>query len=581
VALACAVGLWLFSVGEVDLSAMDGRGLVGVLPVTWFMALAYVVVGLAFALTAQQASRPLLTAHVAVLVLVLYGTAPATSDTPRYYWAYKHIGVAQWIGERGAIDPELDIYHRWPGFLAASAAMADAAGIDVVDLARVAELAFALLNAALVVGLGQVLTGQLRTAYLAGALFTSANWVGQGYFAPQAAAFSLALAVTLLLLVHMQASPNRLGLAVERVSRWGLRAPAPGGEPARSGVPSAPVLAVAAVLFTALVVSHQLTPFIVLIGLGLAAALGLLRPAWFVGLLVVLAVLHLVPNLSYVLGAHGLFSSLNPVENSLLTYSDEPVLPAKVLRATATNALVVLVWGAGLVAVLVAARRALRRGLLLALLMVGPTLVVAVQSYGGEARLRVFLFTLPWCAIAIAWAWQPVLASRRRLSAGLLTGELLAAVLLLFLPAFYGDEDINHISRAELRASQWLFGEAREGAVVVLSAPGFPVAAGAGYAAFADSALDNDPNLARAELDLALPPAPLGRQVAERVQDLGRGRGFLVFSTNQAEYARAHGLFGDGDLRRIEQAVRASGSFRAVYGNEDARIYVLDGRGRQ
>ena len=46
--------------------------------------------------------------------------------------------------------------------------------------------------------------------------------------------------------------------------------------------------------------------------------------------------------------------------------------------------------------------RTLGRVAVPALLAFSPFLMIPVQSYGGEAIYRVYLFSAPWCAILIA-----------------------------------------------------------------------------------------------------------------------------------------------------------------------------------
>ena len=94
------------------------------------------------------------------------------------------------------------------------------------------------------------------------------------------------------------------------------------------------------------------------------------------------------------------------------------------------------------------------RALPFVVLAVAPFFVLFGQNYGGEASLRIILFSSPWCAALISWGLATV--SRARLRWTLTT---LAAVLFtaLFVPSFLGQEELNIISPAEVRASDWFY----------------------------------------------------------------------------------------------------------------------------
>ena len=104
----------------------------------------------------------------------------------------------------------------------------------------------------------------------------------------------------------------------------------------------------------------------------------------------------------------------------------------------------------------------------LTLLAFSPVLLLAVQAYGNEGILRVYLFSLPWAAALATYALIP----RSRLSPGQAGAHrtrraqrgpagdgpwwsvrVLAAlfiVLSLFLPAFFGDDAYNVMSVTEV-----------------------------------------------------------------------------------------------------------------------------------
>ena len=65
----------------------------------------------------------------------------------------------------------------------------------------------------------------------------------------------------------------------------------------------------------------------------------------------------------------------------------------------------------------------------------------------------------------------------------------------LFVPSFLGQEELNIISPAEVRASEWFYYHAPRGTVLVLAAPGFPYRYGGTYSEFRGPEGDANPNL--------------------------------------------------------------------------------------
>jgi hypothetical protein len=95
---------------------MNGLGLVSVLPVASFIALA--VLAISFCLTIQRARPPqaLLLAHIVLLVFFLYALPTLVEPEPRFAVTWRHVGIIGSIAESGHVDPRIDAYFNWPGF---------------------------------------------------------------------------------------------------------------------------------------------------------------------------------------------------------------------------------------------------------------------------------------------------------------------------------------------------------------------------------------------------------------------------------------------------------------------------------
>jgi hypothetical protein len=230
--------LWAASLLGIDPSDLGDYGMLPELGWTWYAAVACLLLGAA-GLLGGPAPRPVLAAaYIGTLVLLLYATVPLATELPRYPWTYKHIGVTRYIEGTGALDPSIDIYHRWPGFFAVSAFFSRLAGQpNPIAYAAWAEPFFTLVSTMLVGAVARVVTRSVRTAGLAAILFALANWVNQLYYAPQALAFTLSLAIVLILFSTLvRDDPARVGaLAALAAGSGAGRSPRSGSAGRRHG----------------------------------------------------------------------------------------------------------------------------------------------------------------------------------------------------------------------------------------------------------------------------------------------------------------------------------------------------------
>lgn len=206
------------------------------------------------------------------------------------------------------------------------------------------------------------------------------------------------------------------------------------------------------------------------------------------------------------------------------------------------------------------------------MLAVAPFFVLFGQNYGGEASLRVVLFSSPWCAGLISWALATV--TRRRLKQ-LLMASTVAVYTALFVPSFFGIEELNIIAPAEVRASEWFYYHAQHGSVLVLAAPGFPYRYGGTYPDFSGPEGDANPNLVSAQ---AFQDRQLGAAevpyIVGRIQEYSQ-HGYIVFTKDQTAYAEVLGITPPGALEHLRAAVVRSPDFRLWYANKDVQIYEL------
>ena len=583
--LGISLVLWVFSLTNVSLENLGPWGLIPALPISWYAALALTAATAVWGLVARPQPAPrLMAASVGLLIAVLYATMSFVEEAPRLAWMYKHIGVTQYIAETGSVNPSIDIYHRWPGSFAFGGYLDSLFGIsNPTSYAAWLQPLFAAVFAVLVFSLARMLSSSPRAAWAAVLLFTGANWTGQLYYAPQPLAFAMHLGILLLVLRYFRSSPNKWGRKLEGLLAKRGVTDSQAAEP-REVSASASRVALACLLLMHFVSteSHQLTPFMTLLAVGVMTMLGYVRPRWLIFILAAISIVYLMPNLIYVIENYGLFTLGGPIDNfqSRLVAPTEQ-LPVKATLGALAPAITLLVGLLGAAGIWVRWRRGGQQAaLMVALLLATPLFLGFVQSYGGEAQLRAALFALPWCAIGAGWLVSPALKSMPRWKPVLAIAGAFTLLLALFVPAFFGNEDVYYVPASEVEACEWLSHNSPANSVYLQSVSGFPVRCTASYNRHVGPGRGDTPTLLSYDDRFALReflPAPT---VAEKQTVYNHVRSYgketrLIFSTSQQRYARAWGIFGDGGYERLENALAADPRFKIVFRNADTRVYTL------
>jgi hypothetical protein len=570
-----ALVLWRLSLLHVDVSSLGQYGLPPALPIAWYVALVLAILGTVAATTVRPSSGLIMIGSVVVVAIILYGTVPVLSAQPHYAWVYKHIGVVRYLEAHGKVNPNIDIYNRWPGFFALAAMFSTVGGnLNPEAYASWAELFFLLLDVLLLMAAVKSITRDLRIAVGAALFFILSNWVGQTYYSPQAFAFVLGLALITIMFRQLRVTgtsySRRLARVLERVGRV-PQLPVPADSTAKW--PRWAVIAAVFGLDAVIVASHQLTPYMLLIGIALLMLCGVVRPWWVLVGMGVMTFTYLAANFHFIQHNYGVFSSFDPFNNAQDSTTPEVPLPGKVFNTDVELLLIVALWLGGVAAMV----RLLRRGLLVralpfAVLAVAPFVVIFGQNYGGEVSLRIILFSSPWCAALIAWALATVTRPRLKWVLTTFVAVLFAA---LFVPSFLGQEELNIISPAEVQASEWFYYHAPRGTVLVLAAPGFPYRYGGTYSEFRGPEGDANPNLLTSAIfqSRQLGAADV-RRVVRKIEEYAK-HGYIAFTKDETEYGEVMGLTPEGALANLQAAVARSPEFRPWYRNTDAQIYEL------
>ncbi|HYF47091.1 MAG TPA: phosphotransferase, partial [Acidimicrobiales bacterium] len=545
-----AVAVWVLALRGVDLRTMGDTGLVSVLPPAAMAALGLLVVGLIATVTRSRVREGLAAAHVGGLVAILYGTPPVLYGTLRYSWAWKHLGIVDYIDRVGAVDPaieQLPVYHNWPGFFAGSHVLQDLVGADdAILIARWFPLVLALATVAAVVLLASTFTTDRRVVWLTAALFSLGNWVGQEYFSPQAFAYLLYL-VALALALRLGRSGRRGGLVVLTI----------------------------ALLAVAIASSHQLTPAMLTIALVALAATRhpRVRPVAVVaGLATVTWALwaasrYVGENLTDAIDGFG-----QPLANADKNLAKSAgVSDGQALVGLAGRGIVLAL---GLLALIGLGRRWLAKDRQLApiVLLAAPAILLAGNSFGGEILFRVFLFSLPLAAYFAAHALLDLPMLRGGIRSALAPLAVAAVLAPAFLLANDGKDGHYRFTPEEVAAAEWLYERAPDDSLLIEGSRNYPTQ-WRNYERITYLPIDREDPEVRFELQQR-PIRTLTRWMSYDDYDAA----YLLLTRSQRREATALGTRPVGLLEDLEERLRASRRFVVSFENRDAVIFELRSR---
>ncbi|MGH2365218.1 MAG: hypothetical protein ACRDHX_11300, partial [Chloroflexota bacterium] len=280
--LSAAVATWLSSLGAITVRQMTDLGLISVLPSRYFLAFALLAAGFCVALAGRPARGPLLLAHLAVTVFMLYGTPSLVEAVPRFSVTWRHIGIVDYILRNGRVDTSLDAYFSWPVFFILGALATRLGGLASAEpLAMWTPVALNLLYLLPLLVILRSVSKQPLLPWLGAWLFLLTNWIGQDYFSPQGVNVFLYLTIIAVLLRWFQRSPGplpaQLGTLAAKARLSALVTHEGEALPLAPWGASGLMLALAGV-FAFIASSHQLTPFATLAAIGLLVLAGCLRP---------------------------------------------------------------------------------------------------------------------------------------------------------------------------------------------------------------------------------------------------------------------------------------------------------------
>ncbi|MDA0636731.1 hypothetical protein OUY22_25260 [Nonomuraea sp. MCN248] len=589
----------------VDPDDINGLGLISALPVTAFAAILIMIVSF-FVTVAQSTDRKfLLLFQIAAITFALHGVGALVAEEPRFPTAYIHAGFVEFIGRTGETAINIDARMGWPGFFALFAFVTKAAGIeDLTPILNWSPLLSNLLYLLPFVLILRQVVATTRARWFAALLFILVQWIGQDYFSPQGFTFALYLAfVAILLRWFGRVEPRTRPIPAKGLRRLlgRLDAMTP-GELANTGMYRADkllMLMLLLALFVASTASHQITPFMMLgvvtafllfkrtsLTWALPFSLGLVVLTW----ISYMAVGFWVGQIGTIFGGLGrVFDNLQTNTGARIEGSDP--LHALVLQARLGILVVILTLAA------VGLYRRLHRGVFdraALILLCVPALALAMQSYGGEMGLRIYMFALPGACLLAAYAFFPNMpadsADVREETVPLrkrnvrfnpdLTRKVslvLAACIAVglagaFLVARYGNEKFERVTSGEVAAMHYVYEHDKPSARVVYLVPKLGP--------------EVTPTLPWGERDIELvnfagqalvykDPSNISG-VIERLRPGPESprNTYVVVSRGQVSYLQLNEGFPEGWGERFRAALDAAPELKRVYANEDAALYT-------
>jgi len=412
-----ALVLWIIAVERAKSLGMNSYGLVSVLGWPYFLGIVLIVVAFTIELLRIRLRTNYLVLLISILVVFVFGTACAVEPVAGLETTFIHAGFIQYILQHGHVINNYDARLSWPGGFSLAAVLVGFAGLsNALELLRWFPLVIELLYMAPLIVIARYSGVGRRAAWLGVIIFYANNWIYQDYFSPQALNYLFFLVFVATVLACWQ--PAR----PEDTAIQGLVRSAGGkfralftrsrleGLEAHSEWSNSSVLTIILLLSLiglASAMSHQLTPYALLLELGallLTRRLG--RPELIVvvflctvGWLSLGASNYWIGHLSQIFGSLGhLFGTFGANVSTRITgsHSHRLIVDGRILG-------VIVLYALGALGAL---RRRLDSRALEALAVV-PLLLLATQNYGGEGLLRAVLFGLPFVSLLAASALLP------------------------------------------------------------------------------------------------------------------------------------------------------------------------------
>lgn len=545
-----AVVCWLIALPSLRTAEYSGFGLLFAGSPLFPLSIALIAAAFVVAIARRTLRIAGLAMVLSVLVLRL-PTAMAVSE-PLYSWTYKHFGVIDYIQTYGGLAQGVDIYQEWPGVFGFFAWLNTLTGTTNGPVAMWFTVCVQLALAASVYLLGRSMGLSVGASLVAGYIAQAANWVGQDYLSPQAVAFALGTVVLALVL----ASPR------SRTAAW-----------------------IALALFVAIVVSHQLTPYWLIAVVLVLTVLGRVRPRYMVVLFMAVALGYMLLHIDTVL-QFGNPLNFDFAQNAQTVQQGSMPSDGQRFSSWGSRLTAVLVWGgagAVLVVRLVRHRSSWRETVALGAIAFSSVLILGGQSYGGEAIMRVFLYSLPGCAIVLGPVVERSLTrgfSRAATALRAGAAAVLVAATLMSAQAYYGAWFANYITPESVQIGTDLLENEPVNTLTIGVAPGAPGRLVARYVEFVkahrefDAGVDTWINAWPGWKDYDFRDASKFENLTTRLISTGQPT-TVIITQQMLYYSDYYGIFASGSLERFRDILLGDPRWQLVHSSSDVSMFTL------
>jgi hypothetical protein len=500
-------------------------------------ALSILLAAAGFAIAVRQANFHAAVTATILMIVVQRLPRSISTDAPMYAWTYKHLGVVDYIENTHSVARGADIYNSWPGMFGVTAWFAELTGVSAMSIAHWFTPFFHLAIALVMYAVARAWRVAPLGALTASFLLITLNWVEQDYFAPQAIAMVFAAAIFVL-----------VGLSRDRpVGLWVLM-----------------------ILFSAITVTHQLTPYWILLVIGVLVISRKMKPWWILFPLIGVLGGYLLLNFQEVSG-FTLFSF------DLSKNTSSAVVTVGTLgqqyTGVAIRILMAGIWGlAGLILVVRMFKR--KPFWALGVLALSSVLILGGAGYEGEVIYRVCLYSLIGCSIVIAPALVAMLRGGRHLFSIGFAGLLLATALSA--QAYTGSWFANLMPRDQVYGYMRM--EDLDGdvpAYIISAAPSSPMRLSWRYVEYVrfDPKFDDTMIYITGQLGSNFASAADYDKVMDAVIARSDETFYLVFSDQMQIYSWYFGYLPPEALPNLEAQVKSDPRWTPAYVGQGITIY--------
>jgi hypothetical protein len=572
--------IWILALRDVKIDQMNDLGLISVLPIPAFIALGLLTASFSFSVTAPKINSIVIFAHMVLLVFMLYGITAIVEVVPRFSPAWRHAGVIDYIMRNESVNPRIDAYFNWPGFFILGALTTQISGLSsAVFFLKWSPFFFQFLYMGPLWMIYDSLTTSRRLVWFAIWVFYLTNWVGQDYFSPQAMNFFYFLVILAILLRWFKNPDPKVPGWVEskvlgRVKKvQGLVAqfftreisPAFSLNPLQKSF----LLFMIVLMYFVSVTSHQLTQFAVLGSVFLLLLFQRITPKALPMVMLILsgrwiaymASAFMAGRLRSMLEAFGqLESALDANLVSRMSGSAGHVLVTRIRLMITLG-----IWLAALIGFI---RRWLRGAheTSAALLLIAPFPLIAMQNYGGEMLMRVYMFSLPLSAYLAASVVFPLVKDPPswRYSSVIFILSLVLAGTFWF--GRYGNERMEYFTPAEVQAVEYTYAHAAPGTLIATVTTNLPYKS-INYEKYKYVRLEQD----LVNNDFVSIMATLKNSKFTHT--------YVLITRAQQAYIDLYYPPGTIDLVKLENQLLLDPSIKLVYSNSDARLLEINNSG--